>query len=338
VVSRGLFPAYRGKRNVETVEVEQFDRVTAKIRQVDAVIVGGGGILQEYSGWSPQNEVGKLARGMNYYGQVVNLAYKLGKPLYFYGIGIGPFFTSQGKQYAIDLLCKAQAITVRDEKSDQFLEKHLSGTRYRMTDDPALNLESIPAQQSKLLLQREGVPNGKPLVGICLRPWFFQTNEKEQLMRRIAKAANTIVQQEGAHLLLLPFSRYRGDQLMMKELTGRLNANTYTLLEKAYEPKMMKGICGQLSLMIGMRLHSLILAASMGVPVIGLTYDDKVTQFVKRIQDDNAIISYNHLRPQLIVDISEKLLHVSPSWKKSFQSRINQLKHEESQNSQFLFR
>lgn len=45
----------------------------------------------------------------------------------------------------------------------------------------------------------------------------------------------------------------------------------------------MLAVLGRMKLCIGMRLHSLIYAASQSVPVVGLVYDPKITGFMDYI-------------------------------------------------------
>ncbi len=50
---------------------------------------------------------------------------------------------------------------------------------------------------------------------------------------------------------------------------------------KSTSPRDMLSIIGNMDLLVGVRLHSLIYAAIMGVPLIGISYDPKCTAFLK---------------------------------------------------------
>ena len=45
--------------------------------------------------------------------------------------------------------------------------------------------------------------------------------------------------------------------------------------------RVVKGLIARCSLVVGMRLHSLIYAANMGVPMAGLVYEPKVSSFLE---------------------------------------------------------
>ncbi|MBN2910649.1 polysaccharide pyruvyl transferase family protein [Polycladomyces sp. WAk] len=333
VVSKGLCPAYRGPRRVKTIRIDSHSAVKNAVRQASFVVLGGGGILQDYNGWEPHYNFGSKARGMNYYGQVVDLAKKFGKPVYFYGIGAGPFFSQHAKQYAIRLLAGARRATVRDADS---LKMVRSVGNIRLTADPALNLKHDPPKTALKYLRSEGVPVHKTLVGISLRPWKFKGGGRKAFIEAMAKVASGIVRNSKAHLVLLPFSR-NGDAAVLNELAKRLPAGSYTLMRKHYPPKAMKGICGRLSLMIGMRLHSLILSAAMGVPVMGLSYDPKVALFMRSIRMSSYCHPLHPLPTPKMTRQALTLMKPSISWRRNYQSHVLKLKVREKQNIPFLF-
>lgn len=338
VISRALFPAYRGTRNVETVNINSFTIVKELIKMADVVIVGGGGILHDYSSWEPQNEVGVGAKGMNYYGQIINLAYQYGKKIYFYSIGIGPLSSPQSKDYACSLLSKASRITVRDTESYKFIIDNLPKLEVAITADPALNIKSISSIKARELLKLEKIPLGKKLVGICLRPWRFKEDEQEELLNRIAEIGNLLSSEENVHLVLLPFSQHKSDTQIMVKLAKKLSKRTYTLFKRSYRPQDLKGILGEFSLIIGMRLHSLILGASMGTPIIGISYDPKVSHFTSMLGPNICSYPYALVKAKKLFDQSTKLIHMSNTDKKEFQNKVSHLKRQEELNIKFLFK
>jgi len=50
----------------------------------------------------------------------------------------------------------------------------------------------------------------------------------------------------------------------------------------------MLGIIGKTQMLIGMRLHALIFAASLGIPVVGMVYEPKVEGFMQYINQASA--------------------------------------------------
>ena len=65
-----------------------------------------------------------------------------------------------------------------------------------------------------------------------------------------------------------------------EEITERLG-NSVTCLRQKYLTEEMLSIIGNMDVLVGVRLHSLIHAAIMDVPMIGISYDPKVNSFMK---------------------------------------------------------
>ncbi|TET77419.1 MAG: hypothetical protein E3J41_07155, partial [Candidatus Cloacimonadota bacterium] len=57
-----------------------------------------------------------------------------------------------------------------------------------------------------------------------------------------------------------------------------------------YSPKELKAFLGQMDLVIGMRMHSLIMASMMGVPVVGIDISPKFAPFFRLIRQEYYLI------------------------------------------------
>ena len=73
------------------------------------------------------------------------------------------------------------------------------------------------------------------------------------------------------------------------------------LLNRQFSFRDIANIIANTDLIIGMRLHSLILAAHCGVPFVSLSYDPKIDRFVQRVGYDHKIdavsdVTYESLR------------------------------------------
>ena len=56
------------------------------------------------------------------------------------------------------------------------------------------------------------------------------------------------------------------------------------LLRDRLHPRELMAFLSSLDLVVGMRLHSLVLASVMGVPCVGLVYDPKVRGFLETVR------------------------------------------------------
>jgi polysaccharide pyruvyl transferase WcaK-like protein len=59
-----------------------------------------------------------------------------------------------------------------------------------------------------------------------------------------------------------------------EEIAAKLQSGSYSMLS-INDPKLYKAVTGHLSVMLCGRMHPAILAAGMGTPVVGLSYNQK---------------------------------------------------------------
>lgn len=82
--------------------------------------------------------------------------------------------------------------------------------------------------------------------------------------------------------MLIPF-HYEEDGEVCRHIAAQLPDDTAVSLNEKYLSEDMLSIIGNMDLLVGVRLHSLIYAAIMGVPLIGVSYDPKCTAFLNSV-------------------------------------------------------
>lgn len=227
-------------------------------------ISGGGGLIQDSTG----------ASTVMYYLGLVRLARWMGRPVLIYGQGIGPITTEIGRRWIRRILPTVQAITVRDEESKQLL--HTLGVHHppiEVTADPVLGLRPAPPEDVEAAVRAEGL-DGTPVIGLSLRPWITGQPFLPALTDTMAEVAA----QTGARILCLPFQPSQ-DRDICAEAAARLGARA-RVLRRDWPPQILLGLIGRLDLVVAMRLHALIFAGVQSVPMVGISYDPKVQQFL----------------------------------------------------------
>lgn len=76
------------------------------------------------------------------------------------------------------------------------------------------------------------------------------------------------------------------------------------ILSKRYTVDEILSIIGNTSLVIGMRLHSLIYAANMNVPMVGLAYEQKVGFFMDSINQPYVDWNENFSMEKLMTNLN----------------------------------
>ena len=129
-------------------------------------------------------------------------------------------------------------------------------------------------------LNSRGIPAHGKYIGFILRPWpGFEDRAKD-----IAAAADYAYERYGLTPVFFPIEP-RLDVSAAHRVTGRMTA-PYHLLTQAYTAGQTIGILSRMQVAVSMRLHGLIFAASQGVPLVGIVYDQKVSSFLSYIGQD----------------------------------------------------
>lgn len=246
-----------------------------EIRRADLVLSGGGSLLQDVTS----------AHGIFYYLGVVRMAQMLGRKTLFIAQGIGPLRLARSRRLVRSVANRLNAVTVRDAASADLL-RAIGVTRppIEVTADPALLL-APPAPNPGGAGEE---PNSmSDSFGVALRPWQGQ----EGVAAHVADACASVL--GGRRALLLPMQP-ASDKRVAEQFARQWhqrdqtrNRTTLCSLEKGLTPLLAN--MASCDLMIGMRLHALILAAAAGVPSVALSYDPKVDAFMQGSGQGDAV-------------------------------------------------
>ncbi|WP_019552530.1 polysaccharide pyruvyl transferase CsaB [Propionispira raffinosivorans] len=247
-----------------------FDIAKAMMR-ADLLLSGGGSLLQNVTS----------GRSLYYYMGILFLAKCLGTPVMLYAQGIGPIYGAFARRMMQFVGNMANLITVRDSGSLGELERlHIHKPPIHVTADPVLAIHPVDKEMGRAVLKSYGASGAKPLVGISVREWRCWTHYKDI----IAQAADQIVEEFDARVVFLPM-QYPEDVAAAETIALRTKEKSIVLNDE-YTTSELLSIVGNLDLLIGIRLHALIFAGVMGVPMIGMSYDPKIDRFLQSIGED----------------------------------------------------
>ncbi len=258
----------------KSIQRTNLPEIFRALRNCDLFISGGGGLFQDVTGLG----------SVPYYGGLLKMAQAMKVPTMVFGQGIGPLKYGLNRWFLKQIFKNVNAISVRDEESYEFLQRLGMGQQQQLhlTADPVLTLNAVHPHHARELLLNEGVDPTLPMIGVSIRPWrtWFEKQLKA-FTAVLAQFARTC----GAQLVLIPFQPNH-DTWMCDEvaysLMSRPHAPTVTVLRGHYSPIEVQGMIGCLEMMVGMRLHALIMSAAEYVPAVGLVYDPKVRRFAEQ--------------------------------------------------------
>lgn len=251
-------------------------------------INGGGNLIQDNTS----------TRSLLYYLGTIWLAKSFGMKVMIYGNGIGPLNKEFDQKLSSMILNKVDVITLREEISNFVLKNiHVTKPKISITADPAFTLDIDSDIVSKNILFEEAIPATSQLVGYCIRKWPEDGHAAEEL----AKIADYVSDKYNTKPIFIPM-HHPFDIEAANLIVSKMKNKAYVISNKYSVSEIMQ-LISKLDLLIGMRLHSLIFAVKVGVPVIGISYEPKVDGFLNLIGQKSDInirnISFEALKEKV---------------------------------------
>lgn len=247
----------RDRYRVETCDRMALLPVLQALRQSDVLIWGGGSLMQDVTS----------AASPFYYGGLMALAQQLKLKTIAWAQGIGPLQRPLTRALARRTFANCRAVSVRDRGSAALLADWQIACI--LAPDPVWALDAAPVPKLWDL--------PAPRVAVTLRAHPQLTATRLACLTRALIDFQTATQ---TCILLVPFQQAQDlaiAQAIQPQLPG---ASKILCLE---DPKALKGVFQGVEMAIGMRYHSLIMAAAEGCRCFGLSYDPKVSKLLAEL-------------------------------------------------------
>ena len=243
---------------VECYNRMAFFSVFKALRSCGAFVWGGGSLIQDCTSIiSPF-----------YYGGLMALAQVMGLKTVAWGQGIGPLLRSQTRFLAQRNFAGCTQVSVRDIASSRLLSDW--SIHHILAPDPVWALESKPVP--------ELVDLPKPRIAVTLRNHPQLT---ENRLTNLIQALVNLQKETQTFILLLPFQKSE-DLAIAEKIHTQLKDVSRVICSE--DPQVLKGVFRGVEMSIGMRLHSLIMAASEGSRCFALSYDPKVNHLMEDLK------------------------------------------------------
>ena len=247
-------------------------------RGADACIVSGGTPIYDY---------GHLSRGFHFGFPRITRT-----PLVCFGVGVKSIKSVVGASSIRMLLRGARLVSTRDVPSRDELVRLGVDSRISVTGDSGLFLEPAEREDALRLLTESGVNISRPMTAIC--PRFLSTQHRRHyhdplspvevtsIRRGVAKVADHLLSR-GFEVVFLPFHRGRVDDDLaeIRAIMSLMHGSASKIVKIDLLPGEAMSVLGCMEMVFGLRLHSLMFAASLGVPVVGVNYDSKIRGFME---------------------------------------------------------
>ena len=242
---------------VETCDRNSALKIYQTFQTSQAFIWGGGSLIQDVTS----------AASPLYYAGLMGLAQGMGLKTIAWAQGIGPLQRRTTQWIAQRCFTRCDGVSVRDEKSAGLIKDWgIVGT---IAPDPVW---ALAGQEVKEL-----APIPTPRIAVTLRSHPLLTPQR---LATLTQGLINLQKITGATILLIPFQLSQ-DLPISQAIHEELPQTSHIL--KLEDPRLLKGVFRGVDLAIGMRLHSLIMAAAEGCRCFALSYDPKINQLMEQL-------------------------------------------------------
>ena len=271
---------------VNAINRWKLNDIYKELLKCDGFISGGGSLFQDVTS----------SRSILYYTSIIWLAKFAKKPIFIYAQGIGPIDKKNNRKIVGRLFNKVDYITLRDKESKLLLNDIGVRKDIDIVPDPVMgfNIENYEFKLPEYYTNDD-------YITVSIRDWKKNNSE---FQKNIALTCDKIIE-SGINVVFIPMHGEHDEKISI-EVANMMKYNAKVLSKNlTMEEKMM--YIKESKLMIGMRLHALIFAATVGTPMIGISYDPKIDSYLKLIEQPsigNVEIEWSPLElTNMVLDI-----------------------------------
>lgn len=275
---------------VNSVHMFNFPAFRRIMKGTKLYISGGGSLIQNVTS----------RRSLWYYLYTISSAKKLGNKVMMYGCGIGPLADKRDESTVSRKLNQyVDVITLREQFSLLELQRlEVTKPKLLVSSDPALTLPCAPADRIDAQFRKYALDPKGAYICFSVRQW----TEFEKKAEIFAQAADFAAQTLGLTPVFMLIN-YKEDNGATSLVCSQMKTKA-EIISQPMDADMTIGVLSRMRAVVSMRLHGLIFAASQGVPLVGVSYDPKVTAFLKSAGEERCI-QYDKLDARRLKELVE---------------------------------
>lgn len=266
--------------------------VVKKLNSCDAIIIGGGGIFYHYFLPFDKKTIEKIL-----------------SPIIIYGTGYIREAGAKKLNYnqadsLLKLAEKANLIGVRDYYTKHFLKKIGVKKNIFLVGDPAIFLEEI---KPKSFSPKAGLNIG---FNLNYSGWLGFGKWQKEILNAYKITADYFINKYQANIFYLMHHPGEIKIIHKLEIPG-MKTIDLTAREQKY-------FYGRLNLVVGMMLHSCVMAFGAGTPEINLAYDLRNSSFAKFINSPELLIRPEELKKGILLKKAKLIIENESIYRKKF--------------------
>ncbi len=280
-------------------------KIIKAMRSSRLLLSGGGSLIQDVTS----------EKSLIYYLFIIRLAQLLNLKTMLYGNGIGPVLNKKSYPKIAKVLNKVDKITLREPKSlDTLLEMEVNNKNTSVTADAVFSLadRDFPWPWDKLLML--GLEKDQRYFCVSVRNWKYLAENFEEA---ISSSCDYIYEKYGFVPIFIPM-QYNQDFEICNRIKNKIKAPSF-ILEGGTSLDEILGVISKSEFVLGMRLHILIYAACVGIPVVGLDYDPKVNNMMEYM-GQKYFIPVSKISEDKLILLIDEIINTQDSLKLSLEN------------------
>jgi polysaccharide pyruvyl transferase WcaK-like protein len=260
------------------------------------------------------------------------------KPLAMVGVGVKPIRSWYGRMSVRWFARKAYYISVRDRDSARILTE-LGAARVELTADSAFFAQPAPEAALHELLADHGIGADESFIVVAPRllspdrqRLYLQEHMDDALIEetpaRLAAVIDHLARRTDRIVVMaMHFHGPDSDVPIIRQVLARTRARNVTFIDRELTPDLAIALFQRAKLVLAVRLHALLLAASMETPVVGIAYEQKVRSLFEVLGLEGYCHDLFDLDADAVSRSADKALAESATIRAHLRARVAELRN-----------
>lgn len=292
-------------------------------RETDRVIISGGTPIFDFS---------HKIRTVYFF-----LPLLLQKPFILFGAGVKPIKSWYGKRYIPFTLKQADYVSARDDGSAKILIG-LGLDKTVKTADSAFFAPESSREDLEVVLSRYGIEWDEKILVVAPRLMSpakkrlyldedMGTKVIEETPKKIASVVDKVSNKfDKVVFMAMHYYGPDSDVELIREIVALTKNKKVIFIEEELRPEVGIRLFKHAYVVLGMRLHSLLLSASMYTPMVGIAYEQKVKDLFKRLGVEKCVVDLFNFSTEELLNTLEDTLNKRDSLNKHLEKRVTTLR------------
>ena len=284
----------------------EFKKTKKIVKECDYFILGGGGLFDE-----------TYKKSIFIWSIQAWFAYHYKKPVIMYGQSLNPLHSKYAKNKVKKLFRKADFIAMRDETSKSELKKLIKGKKIHVVPDLIFRIPN-PTQENQ---------DRKAQLLICLRTLKEPTPKLEE---GLTGFLNQVHKNTSLETKFVPFKKNKDESLNKKILNELDEKEKAEILKFTSDTTSIKKLFAASKIVVGIRLHSILMAITTGTPFIAINYNPKVRNMLTSLGLEEFCLDVDEVTSTKLYEMLGKLRN-REIWDATSQ-KLQRISEEQSKN------